>query len=95
MELVVKLTAEGAEALRLARLVETGQAIRETAARHGAQLRPQGSTAAGRARLYGAQVPDAETGERLVAALEALPGVQAAYVKPDIRPAGGAATASS
>ena len=84
MELVIQVTPElGAE------LADPGddasdaaRAILDRLEQDGLALAPQG----GPPEFFSVEVPDKATGEAVAEDLREIDGVEAAYVKPDIRP---------
>lgn len=83
MELVIQVTPElGAELSGSGATGDAARAILERLEREGLQLVPQGDPF----EFFSIDVPDQATGDAVAADLQALDGVQTAYVKPDIRP---------
>lgn len=84
MELVIQVTPElGAELIDPGDAPGPGaRAILDRLERDGFALVPQG----GPPEFFSVEVPDESTGEAIAADLRAIDGVEAAYVKPDIRP---------
>lgn len=63
---------------------DAAQAILDRLEQDGLTLAPQG----GSTEFFSVEVPDEAAGEAVAADLRATDGVEAAYVKPDIRPPG-------
>jgi hypothetical protein len=84
VELVIQVTPElGAELASPGdRPSDAARAILDRLRDAGTEPVPQG----GPPEFFSADVPDQATGEAIVADLQGLEGVVAAYVKPDIRP---------
>jgi hypothetical protein len=84
VELVIQVTPELGE--ELARPIGTpgdsARAITERLRQAGVTLVSQGDPP----EFFSVEVPDKATGDELAADLQAIDGVEAAYVKPDIRP---------
>jgi hypothetical protein len=84
VELVIQVTPELGEELArpTGTPADSARAIRERLQQAGVTLVSQGDPP----EFFSVEVPDQATGDALVADLQAIEGVEAAYVKPDIRP---------
>ena len=88
MKVTLRVTSAAANALRRGEPLPAAERVLDAAKRHQGVLRPQHADVEGTrlAQYFVADVPDS-AGYALLEDLEALPEVEAAYVKPAVAPA--------
>jgi hypothetical protein len=89
MELIVKLEAEVAAAVRSGSGSPQAQSLRDFARLHGLTLQPvhPGIASGELAKFFSGSLAQQPVTQALVEQLRALPGVETAYLKPSATPA--------